>query len=128
MTSDWSTDYNARQYRRMADAIERFEQKASDLPTLVAAWESLLAVLEAPERHWVDQFRSEWGTLEATYALALSRVEDGLCPEVDTAILNPINQSLIKTAVNNLKHLLNEVGTESGNERPKRNEGDRNEG
>jgi hypothetical protein len=106
MAFDWRKEYDQRQYRLMADLLERFEERKTDLPSLVVGLKTLLAVLEAPDEAWKNDFRREWAALEIVLAVALDHLEQGLIQDVGAIINDPTKQVRIKQAVNNLKKLL----------------------
>jgi hypothetical protein len=106
VAENWKKEYDIRQYRLMADQLQRFAEGKLDLASLVGSLKALLSVLEATDETWKDDFRSEWGTLETVYALALDRKERGLDSDVQTAIDGPSDQALISEAVQNMLRLV----------------------
>lgn len=99
MSEDWKAAYDKRQYNLMSERLRRFEEGASDLSSLVAGLDSLLECLEVPDEEWKQRFRSEWGTLEQVYAVALHHGQTELSVEEET---------LVNRAVCAIKQLLAE--------------------
>jgi hypothetical protein len=99
MSENWKAEYDKRQYDLMAEHLRRFEEGSSNLGTLVAGLDSLMACLEAPDQEWIQRFRSEWWTLEQVYAVALDRGKTELSAE---------DEALVNEAVAKMKQLLAE--------------------
>ncbi len=117
MAEDWKKEYDQRQYRLMADQLQRFEEGQLGLVSLIGSLKSLLSVLEATDEAWKDDFRSEWGTLEVAYAMMLDQKGDGLVPNEQAALNDLANRADIRQAVRNMQRLVQErIDTTAGAE------------
>ena len=75
--------YNQRQIKIMAHELDTFLHGKSSLGVLVKQLKGLFWALESPDPDWRDDFLSEWGALETTYALELEKKEQGLTSDID---------------------------------------------
>jgi hypothetical protein len=115
MVADWKAKHNRRQYLLIADRLRQFEEGGSDLQALVSGLDALLSVLESPGEAWAEAFRSEWGTLETVYAVALDRKEQGLAPDTKTTINDPSNRALVTSSVQRMMQLVQDrLGSQKG--------------
>ncbi len=76
--------------------LDQFNNRQIDLDQLVAGLESLLNVLEAPDKDWTDAFRREWGWLETVRATQVSK-----------GVKEPPQDSRIVEEIGNIRRLLN---------------------
>jgi hypothetical protein len=97
VAEQWQAEHDRRQYDLMEEHLRHFEEGVTDLGALIAGLDTLLECLEAADKAWKAQFRSEWWTLEQVYALALDRGQTQLPPE---------SRALINEAVKNMRRLL----------------------
>ena len=114
MSEDWKMEYDGRQHQLMTTQLQQYEEGKLGLALLIANLKALLGALESPDESWRDSFRSEWGTLEAVYAMALFRKEQSLVPDVQTTINDPSNRALIDEAIRNMRRLLEMVEKSTG--------------
>ena len=63
-----------RQVALMRSQLDGFVAGSVPLPRLIADLEGLLNALEVLPEDWRDEFRSAWGGLEISYAVALDRL------------------------------------------------------
>ena len=63
-----------RQVALMRSQLEGFVAGSVPLPRLITDLEGLLNALEVLPDEWRDEFRSAWGGLEISYAVALDRL------------------------------------------------------
>ena len=75
MNDYWKIEYDQRQYKLMADFVEKFDNGLIGIDCLIAQLKALVSSLELPNISWNDEFISEWGTLEILHALELERLE-----------------------------------------------------
>ena len=71
----WRTTANTR--NATADSLDRIAKFRSGdlfLGTLIANLEALLGTMERASDQWIDDFRSAWGDLEISYAIALDQL------------------------------------------------------
>lgn len=90
-------DHDKKQYQLMKDYIAEFEEGKLKLDQLIKVLYGLTKSLQTTEEEWVDEFQSEWWTLEQVYAVALDRKE---------TTLNLDSQNLIYETIENMKNLL----------------------
>lgn len=95
--ADTDHDYDLRQVDLMESQILRFEAGEISLGQLISNLDSLLLCLKTVDQDWKDSFKSEWGTLEQVYAVALYRKQMSLPPD---------QEKLIHEALGNLKKLI----------------------
>jgi hypothetical protein len=93
------SDYDQEQYALMQACINKFEQGNLDIKELIDGLEGLLSCLEETSKEWSESFKSEWWTLEQTYAVAAYREQEVLSPE---------DESFFYRAIDNIKLLLQE--------------------
>jgi hypothetical protein len=67
------SDYDQRQYQRMADCLESFEKAETDLHRLINDLDALRQVLEAADEEWLQKFQDEWIVMELNYARAADK-------------------------------------------------------
>ena len=108
MADDSKKGYDQRQYRLMAGQLQRVAEGKLGLVALIGNLKSLLSVLEATDEAWKDDFRREWGALEIAYAVILDRNEQGLETDVQMAINDLVNRPDVKTALQNVRRLVEE--------------------
>ncbi len=109
MVDNWKTEYDQRQYRLMNDQLMLFEENKLDLASLIKSIKALLLVLEEADEPWINKVRSEWGTLETVYAVALQRKEQNIAPDAQTTINDPAYRALLSEAVQNIRQLVQDV-------------------
>lgn len=82
-------EYDQRQYKRMLDRLEDFEQQKISFERLVDDLEGLLNALEMPDARWKEQFQTYWIRMETARAVAL---DEGL-KEFSPSTLNRIREA-----------------------------------
>jgi hypothetical protein len=106
MNDAWKKEYDKRQYRLMDDTLRNYVEGKLDLPSLIAGLKALLSALESPNEEWVNAFRSEWGTLEVIYAMALAREEQRLISSYKQWSDESTRRTSINAAVRKMQLLL----------------------
>jgi hypothetical protein len=95
-------NHDNKQYQLMENYMVEFEEGSLKISQLIELLDGLIQSLENTDENWIDKFRSEWWTLEQTYAVAVDRGEN---------YLNSESESLIDEAVENMRMLLNGVSS-----------------
>jgi hypothetical protein len=75
------TEYNRRQFERILDSLDRYEEGRSSLSTLVSNIEGLLGALEDFAASARDEFSRRWGVLDEVLAVSLDEGERELNSE-----------------------------------------------
>jgi hypothetical protein len=70
------SEYDQRQYRRMLDRLELFDDGDSFHPIGLADLDVLVRVLEAPDQSWTDAFHDGLERLEIDSSIAIVRWEE----------------------------------------------------
>ena len=97
-----ATERERRQLVLMQDRIAGFRSGAVSLGVLIADLEGLMEARALASEQWIDGFRSAWGDLEISYAVALDRltpipdahdpvVADGLL-DLDALIISALTE------------------------------------
>lgn len=108
MTDNWKIDYDKRQYQLMADCLQLFETKKLSLGDLISRLKGLLEVIEITDIPWKEKVRNEWWKLEQVYADAIYKYEQKLVSSIEIVIQMPSNQTIIISAIQNIRLLINE--------------------
>lgn len=70
---DEGTAYDCRQYQRMLDSVDAFQEGSLSLRSVIDNLEGLLGQLNSVNPDWRRAFEHEWGKLEDVYAFALDQ-------------------------------------------------------
>jgi len=72
------SDYDQRQYRRMAEILANYEKHECSLATVVSTIEGLIGVLESVSTARRNELLSCWGVFEEVYAVGLEQGQTDL--------------------------------------------------
>jgi hypothetical protein len=94
------TEYDERQFARMLERLNAFEEHKISLAAFIADLNGLLCALENPDTEWRNDFQKQWGILEDIHASALDRA---------IATHPEMHQSFLSDAIGHMRALLDRV-------------------
>lgn len=100
------SEYDQRQYRRMLDRLELFDDGDSFHPMVLADLDVLVHALEAPDPSWEDAFQEGLGRLEIDTSIAIVRWEEAGEPASEDFFYGEETVKRMREAVAELKRLV----------------------